>query len=308
MKDFLNLKTINEIQFDKDILDIETGLDKTLLFIGNGLFCGIIASLFLFGYSRFLQLRQQHAISLFTNRYYYMAVIVVILSVLSYFHDSFNYGYKTIISDLINIKSIKNAKLIKWGANIKSELIYCIIVRLIIFCFFSTAAIPFGTFIPGLIIGAMIGRLYGNIMRDLFGININPTVFAFGATGAWIGCVNKSFSISIIVLEMARRFEWLFPVLVTTLSSFLVTGIFNISFFDMIINLRNLLYLPKMFSREKLKDPIKSIQLPITSFLFQNCSVYDIFLLAQQKKILSVNDIIPVLTPQKKLVGILQYQ
>jgi len=40
---------------------------------------------------------------------------------------------------------------------------------LILFVAFTTTNIPFGTFVPGLVIGSLLGRLYGELLHDVFG-------------------------------------------------------------------------------------------------------------------------------------------
>lgn len=68
--------------------------------------------------------------------------------------------------------------------------------------FFTTAAIPFGIFTPGLVLGCLLGRLYGEIVCKFDFINTEPAMFAACATAAFISSITKTFSSLIIVLEM----------------------------------------------------------------------------------------------------------
>ena len=147
--------------------------------------------------------------------------------------------------------------MIKWGSYIKLELLYLFLARLLVLVCVTTAAIPFGTFTPGLVTGSILGRFYGELLHSIYPFSSPPCIFAFAGTGAFIAYINKSFSISIIVLEMSGRFNLIFPMLLTTITSLCITSMFNISFFEIIINLRGLHYMPKMFKGEKLHEPFK---------------------------------------------------
>lgn len=109
----------------------------------------------------------------------------------------------------------------------------------------------------------MIGRLYGEIIKSYIYSDANPALYAFCGTGAFIGCINKTFAITIIVVETLKRLNLIYPMLVTTMIAFSITGALNISFFDIVINMRNLQYMPRMLSMEKVRMKIKDVCLPI---------------------------------------------
>lgn len=102
----------------------------TPFYIFCGLFCGVIASLFLFIYTYFLTLKKNSKSFIF-NRYFYITIISITLSVLTYPFDNFNYGYRTLVSDLVNNERINDSiELIEWKVYFKTELFVCIIIRL----------------------------------------------------------------------------------------------------------------------------------------------------------------------------------
>ena len=136
-----------------------------------------------------------------------MTAIAIFISLVSYHHDSFNYGFRAIISELINHDNLNTStQLIKWGSHIKLELFYLIIVRLLAMTCFTTAAIPFGTILPGFVIGCFMGRFFGEVLHCIYPFAAHPTIFAFCGTAAFIASINHAFSITIIVLEMSGRF------------------------------------------------------------------------------------------------------
>lgn len=60
-------------------------------------------------------------------------------------------------------------------------------------------------------------------------------MFAIAGCAAWISSVTRTFSSLIIVLEISKQFNLLLPLLLTNLFALLITGIFNMGFFDFII-------------------------------------------------------------------------
>ena len=79
-----------------------------------------------------------------------------------------------------------------------------------IFCF-TTAAIPFGIFTPGLVLGTLLGRLFSEILSLFFTFESSKTIFALCGTAAFISSLTKTFSGTIIVLEMTKNFSLLLP-------------------------------------------------------------------------------------------------
>ena len=79
-------------------------LNEIYLFILLGLFCGSVASLFLYLYTKFIYWKRENNHNFVRNRYVYVLVITFIITVLSFPHHSFHFGFKEVIMDLINIE------------------------------------------------------------------------------------------------------------------------------------------------------------------------------------------------------------
>lgn len=106
-------------------------------------------------------------------------------------------------------------------------------------------AVPNGIITPAFIIGSVFGRLYGEILRS-FGFDIHPGVFALCGTATFLSAFTKTFSAAIIIIEMTKELDFLIPIFVTLFGSLIVTGLLNVSFFDMIIIFRDLPFLPSL--------------------------------------------------------------
>lgn len=70
--------------------------------------------------------------------------------------------------------------------------------------------IPAGIFAPSVCIGALVGRIYGEIISDIFPTyleeeHISPGVFALVGAAALGSCVTRTTSIAIIIYELSGQ-------------------------------------------------------------------------------------------------------
>lgn len=79
---------------------------------------------------------------------------------ITYFHPSFWYGNKVIMSDLFNRESLTaaNASGIWSEGDPISLLVVCIIIRYIVFFFMVNTPVPSGVFAPAVVMGGLVGR------------------------------------------------------------------------------------------------------------------------------------------------------
>ena len=274
------------------------------LFILLGLTIGFIGSLFLNLYTKFIKFKQKHKKKKIFNKYIYIVLITILISLLSFPHHSSKFSFKTIISDLINLKNFKNGKIDWWyPENIKIDLLYNIITRFIILFLFTTANIPFGIFTPGLVLGCFLGRFFGESINYFFIIKSSSRIFAICGMSAFISCVTKTFSPLIIVLEMTKQFDLLLPMLVTLIFSFGVTGIFNIGFFEFIIVMKKLPFLPTVLSVEKSQVCLRKLQRELEFCLFENFTFLELFELFRDKRVFLEGETVVVLKRNRKILG-----
>ena len=71
--------------------------EELLMFVVLGLLMGICGSFFLIIFAKIAQLKQRTTNKLISNRYYYLVISCTCIALLSYNHDSFNYGFKTVL-------------------------------------------------------------------------------------------------------------------------------------------------------------------------------------------------------------------
>mmetsp|Transcript_43509 Transcript_43509/g.31759 ORF Transcript_43509/g.31759 Transcript_43509/m.31759 type:complete len:176 (-) Transcript_43509:631-1158(-) len=112
--------------------------------------------------------------------------------------------------------------------------------------------IPAGSFIPIFTLGAGIGRVFGYYLGKL-GILLNSpnlikqeAIYAIIGAASTAGAVTRSTSVAMIVFELTGQTSHMIPVLIGVLTSYAVAHSLAISIYDVILQMRNLPFLPTM--------------------------------------------------------------
>ena len=111
--------------------------------------------------------------------------------------------------------------------------------------------VPAGVFLPVFVVGAAFGRLVGEGMGLAFpaGFNNNtivPGAYAVIGAAAVTGAVTHTISTSVIVFELTGQITHVLPVLIAVLLANAVAQRLQPSFYDSIILLKKLPYLPEL--------------------------------------------------------------
>lgn len=275
-------------------------------FVLEGLFMGMLSSIYLFLFAKYLMFKRASTLPIFRNRYYYLILITIIINLINHPHITFNFGFKTLISDMIYVKDLQSSTAGgRWwygGDKIMLELLYVISARLIAMVLFTTAAIPFGIFNPAIIIGSFIGRLYGEVLNRYFHVATPATTFAIVGLAPFVSTLTRSFAPFIIVVEMTGCVEILLPLLLAVVFAFSVTGTFSIGFYEFIITMRNLPYLSTILQYEKALQPISEVMYPVHICFSTESSIFDVLYTLRAKTDVDINEQIPVVQPGSKRI------
>eukprot|EP01116_Phalansterium_solitarium_P023548 TRINITY_DN8304_c0_g1_i1.p1 TRINITY_DN8304_c0_g1~~TRINITY_DN8304_c0_g1_i1.p1 ORF type:complete len:749 (+),score=190.11 TRINITY_DN8304_c0_g1_i1:104-2350(+) len=139
------------------------------------------------------------------------------------------------------------ASLFLWFA-----LIGLLLMRLVLTPLATTLPYPAGFFFPAVTIGTLFGRIFGEVLRSALphGLDghsqIVPSGYAAIAGGAFCSAFTGTVSASIIVLEITSSIDWLFPMLITTVTAMLVVKPFMVSAYDCVAVISDLKYLPDL--------------------------------------------------------------
>lgn len=99
--------------------------------------------------------------------------------------------------------------------------------------------LPSGMFVPGMIVGAAIGRIVGELLSTIPGLSIDPGRYALiGAAGMLGGITRMMISLTIILVELTEDVRLLVPMMLAILSAKLIGDRFTLSLYDMAIALQ----------------------------------------------------------------------
>jgi len=106
-------------------------------------------------------------------------------------------------------------------------LVVFVVVKFIFTIISAGSGAPGGLFLPMLVIGALIGNIYGNVLGMLFDINseliFDFVVFAMAAV--FTAAVKAPVTGSILITEMTGSFEHLLPVIIVSMVAYVVSDI-----------------------------------------------------------------------------------
>ncbi|XP_035770940.1 chloride channel protein 2-like [Neolamprologus brichardi] len=150
-----------------------------------------------------------------------------------------------------------------------------------------TMPVPYGAFMPVLVIGAGLGRLVGECMAFWFpeGIHaghaiypIVPGGYAVVGAAALSGAVSHSFSTVVMVLELTGQISHLLPALVAVVLANLVAQSLQPSIYDSIIKIKKLPYLPELGwgQHEVYNIRVEDIMVRDVQYITLSCSYRDL--------------------------------
>nr|pir hypothetical protein T06F4.2 - Caenorhabditis elegans [Caenorhabditis elegans] len=241
-------------------------VDELPLFALLGLLCGILGAGYISLYRcvvLFLR-NNQYAKMVFQRHWIvYPIVISCIFSVVSYPHGlgMFSTGrikFGTNLRDFFANCSfiVTSSDDLVCGAEIYSHwlnrgnillLLFLFVLVHFIFSIISfTLPVPSGVFLPVFVLGAAIGRFYGEIiglaLEDIH--IIHPGIYAIVGAAAFSASVTHTVSVSVMIFEITGQLHFILPVMISVMLSNAVCAYLQPSFFDTIIKIKHLPFLP----------------------------------------------------------------
>jgi hypothetical protein len=144
-----------------------------------------------------------------------------------------------------------------------------------------TCPIPCGVFAPTFFLGAGFGRLYGYLMHIIFGIYKNLGVYSIIGAVSVTASVTHTISVAVIAFELNGQLTHMMPLLIGTLIAYAVGTSLSMSIFDVLLELKNLPFLPALRSPELYSKVALDIMNTNYLFLTNQSTLADIALLLQ---------------------------
>nr|XP_034992335.1 chloride channel protein 1-like [Zootoca vivipara] len=250
-----------------------------------GALCGGIACLFLSCHRNildFLQNRLRIKRFMANNKILYAGFVSLLLSSITFPHGSGQYiGAKLSMKQLLETffnnltwgleeaplgsngtrqppNQTHDFRWLQWTHPALSSLemvSFFLIAKFFMLLLATTMVIPAGFFLPVFVYGAALGRLYGEVMAKIFpdgivseGIHMRivPAGYALAGAAAYSGAVTQTLSTALLTFELTGQMSHILPVLVAVLSANAISQQSQPSFFDGIISVKKLPFLPKL--------------------------------------------------------------
>lgn len=253
---------------------------ELIIFAGIGVACGFGGSLFILLHRRIILFTRKHkrmSAFLQKNRFLYPGIIAILISTLTFPPGSGQFFAGQLTARQAINELFSN---ITWTAGQADDLeeeeilhhwnppatnIYVTLLLYIIMTFWmgavaNTLPIPAGVFVPVFCCGAAFGRLVGESMSAWFpeGIRsgdvvrkIVPGGYAVVGAAALSGSVTRTISTSVIVFELTGQISHVLPAVVAVLIANAVAHFLQPSFYDSIIRLKRLPYLPDIVNAKQ---------------------------------------------------------
>eukprot|EP00659_Diplonema_papillatum_P015673 gene15673-23928_t len=116
------------------------------------------------------------------------------------------------------------------------------------------APVPSGLFLPSLLAGAVFGRLFGQLLKEIdvhtFS-TLDPGAYALIGAASFLGGVCRiTFSLTVILIEATRDIAYSLPIMFAILSAKFVGDYFNRGIYDEHIHFRKLAFLEASLPEE----------------------------------------------------------
>lgn len=179
-----------------------------------------------------------------------------------------------------------------------------VVIKFILTSVSISCPIPAGVFTPTFVLGAVFGRLYGYVLRQIFGKVINETAYAIIGAACLTSSVTRTISVAMIVFEINGELSYMIPVLLGVLLSYAISNSFCVSIFDVLLDMKDLPYLPAIRFNENYSLKASDMMNRNFQHLFKNSTLSDIALILFQLKggVYSKIKSIPVLRSKENQV------
>ncbi|KHN87730.1 Chloride channel protein 2 [Toxocara canis] len=180
----------------------------------------------------------------------------------------------------------------RWSADesIFAELVVFVVGFYFLSIVASTLPVPAGIFMPVFVIGAGMGRLFGEIVAHNFpdGLRgdrqmlVYPGIYAVVGASSFCGAVTHTVSVAVIAFELTGQLLHILPVMsvrklclqpifmlqIAVIIANITCSSFQPSFFDSIIKIKHLPYLPDIPKSTSEVHSIRAEQIMITNVKF----------------------------------------
>ncbi|PXF42153.1 Chloride channel protein F [Gracilariopsis chorda] len=173
-----------------------------------------------------------------TNRYVLLFVFGLVAALLQYPLPNFRLDPRLAINDFFSAEKMDMFSL--------PEVAILVLVKFPLIVISIGLPVPAGVFIPCFLVGAGLGRLYGELLNLLFGQNVVAGGYAVVGAAAFTAGVTRALSVAVVIFEVTGQLKHTMPTLAAVLISVIFANGINRSLYDALIIMKRLPYMPHM--------------------------------------------------------------
>lgn len=212
-----------------------------------GIGAGLIGAAFIMISKKLIQLRFTRAYPMLHGRFRYILLISFICSSATFMMPYLEQTDRTVINNMFKTEDPTQSG---WSeTNFGMSLLIYFLVKFSITCLSVSTQVPAGVIFPLLTCGAVYGRLIGYIIEQSIGTEYAGVYAAVGAA-ALVSAATHSVSVAIIVFEITGQIHYLIPMIIAVFISFGVSSSFTVSYYDCMLEIKKLPYLPSLKSTD----------------------------------------------------------
>ena len=241
---------------------------KIFTYFGLGIVCGVIGALHIRFIEFLLTWKKLIKTNTILNRYVYTALtcLITIFIIFYYWEFGFNVEHAT---EFLFIEGYEQKSDLFW------KLVGLLFLKFICNGLGVTCPLPTGIFVPMFLNGAILGRIYGILMYKIFGI-IEIAKYSVVGAGCLVTGVTHTLAMAVIMLELTGQMVLLFPMLVGVTTSYYVSKYFTLSIYYVIVEMKDLPFLPKLLKPELYDKTAKDIMEEDFPYLTKHSTIEEI--------------------------------
>ncbi|EKE41060.1 hypothetical protein ENUP19_0378G0016 [Entamoeba nuttalli] len=222
------------------------GIKEAIIALIIGIICGVFAILFTNATGTIFVTRA-YLRKFYLGRIPYLYFIIfatltgVVTAPWKNKYNGFGYSVNVTLGYLFGNKSIEPV----FGPHYITVLAVYFVARFTITAFSISLPVPVGLFSTNVVVGAVLGRLIGEIINEL-GIynNLGPGGIAIIGGACFVASITQTFSATVVILESIDNNQLLLPILLATVVTISLSRFFTEGIYDKIAISKKLPFIP----------------------------------------------------------------
>lgn len=173
-----------------------------------------------------------------TSRYVIVGTVAFLAAILQYPLRLFRLDPRSAINEFFSASNLENFAIL--------DMLLLVVVKFPLIVVSIGLPVPAGVFIPCFLLGSGFGRLYGELLKLIFGSAIVPGGYAVVGAAAFTAGVTRALSCAVVIFEVTGQLKHMVPTLVAVLLSVITANSINRSLYDVLIIMKQLPYMPHM--------------------------------------------------------------